>query len=85
MPSSWQPKAAEGDRWNEYAQAYLELNRTLDHVSSVLATELGGVGENATIEGWAGKVQHVGDYFAHCISHRAFAKAAGLGGAAGMD
>jgi epoxyqueuosine reductase len=79
VPSSWQPKAAEGDHWNEYAQAYLELNRTLDHVSSVLATELGGVAEKATIEGWAGKVQHVGDYFAHCISHRAFAEAAGLG------
>jgi epoxyqueuosine reductase QueG len=79
VPPTWQPRAAEGDRWNDYARAYLALNRTLDYVSGVLATEYGGVAEKATIEGWTGKVQHVSDYFPHCVSHRAFAEAAGLG------
>ena len=79
VPSAWQVKKTEQDPWNDYARAYQELNRTLDHVSSVLAAELGGVAEKATIEGWAGTVQNVGDYFPHCVSHRAFAEAAGLG------
>jgi epoxyqueuosine reductase QueG len=79
IPATWQNKKAGSERWNNYARAYQELNRILDHISSSLATEFGGVAEKATIEGWAGKVQHVGDYFAHCISHRAFAEAAGQG------
>ena len=79
VPSAWKSKPSADDRWNEYARAYQMLNRTLDHVSTVLAVEFGGVAEKATIEGWAGKVQYVGDYFAHCVSHRAFAEAAGLG------
>jgi epoxyqueuosine reductase QueG len=79
IPARWQSKRAEGEHWNDYARAYQELNRTLDYVSSSLAAEFDGVAEKATIEGWAGKVQHVDDYFAHCVSHRAFAEAAGLG------
>jgi epoxyqueuosine reductase QueG len=79
IPATWQSKRAGSVHWNDYAQAYHELNRALDYVSSSLAAEFGGVAEKATIEGWAGKVQHVSDYFAHCISHRAFAEAAGLG------
>jgi epoxyqueuosine reductase QueG len=79
IPATWQSKSAGSERWNDYARAYQELNRTLDYVSSELAAEFDGVTEKATIEGWAGKVQHVGDYFAHCVSHRAFAEAAGLG------
>lgn len=78
IPATWRRKAAH-ERWNDYARAYRELNRTLDHVSTAIAAEFGGVAEKATIEGWAGTVQHVGDYFAHCISHRAFAEAARLG------
>ena len=79
IPSTWQNKKTEQDPWNDYARAYQELNRALDHVSSALAVEFGGVAEKATIEGWAGKVQNVGDYFPHCVSHRAFAEVAGLG------
>jgi epoxyqueuosine reductase QueG len=79
IPSAWQSKQTGGDSWNDYARAYQELNRALDHVSSSLAAEFGGVAERATLEGWTGKVQHVGDYFAHCISHRAFAETAGIG------
>jgi epoxyqueuosine reductase QueG len=79
IPAIWQSRKASSEHWNDYARAYQELNRTLDYVSSSLAAEFGGVAENATIEGWTGKVQHVGDYFAHCVSHRAFAEAAGLG------
>lgn len=79
IPATWQSNRAGSEHWNDYARAYQELNHTLDYVSSSLAAEFGGVAENATIEGWTGKVQHVGDYFAHCVSHRAFAEAAGLG------
>jgi epoxyqueuosine reductase len=78
IPATWQ-KSAGSERWNDYARAYHELNRCLDYVSSALAAEFDGVAEKATIEGWAGKVQHVNDYFAHCVSHRAFAEAAELG------
>lgn len=79
IPATWEGGKAATERWNDYARAYQELNRTLDHVSSALAAEFGGVAEKATIEGWAGKVKHVGDYFAHCVSHRAFAEVARLG------
>lgn len=79
IPRTWQNKPPAGSCWNDYARAYLDLNRTLNHITSVLASELGAVAEKATIEGWAGKVHHVNDYFAHCVSHRAFAEAAGVG------
>ncbi len=79
IPSAWQSKKAEGDAWNDYARAYRELNQALDHVSVALAAELGGVGEKSTLEGWTGRVKQVSDYFPHCVSHRAFAEAAGIG------
>jgi len=79
VPATWAAKAEPDDRWNEYARAYDELNRALNHVSATLSAEFGGVAEQATMAGWAGQVQHVQDYFSHCVSHRAFAEAAGLG------
>ncbi|MGC8786049.1 MAG: hypothetical protein ACP5Q1_01325 [Anaerolineae bacterium] len=79
IPSAWQSKSLPNDRWNEYAQAYLTLNRTLNDFTNTLVARLGGIAEQATIEGWAGQVKHVEEYFSHCVSHRAFAEAAGLG------
>jgi epoxyqueuosine reductase QueG len=67
------------DRWNDYARAYGLLNRTLNQFTAALIAQFGGVAEQATVEGWAGTVEHVRDYFSHCVSHRAFAEAAGLG------
>ena len=61
------------------ARAYGELNRLLNRSAQALAQEFGGVAEPATMEGWAGTVEHVAEYFGHCVSHRAFAEAAGLG------
>jgi epoxyqueuosine reductase QueG len=37
------------------------------------------VAEQATVEGWAGAVEHVSEYLGHCVSHRSFAEAAHLG------
>lgn len=79
IPAAWQPHAAEPDQWNVYARAYLEVNRVLNGICDRLAAEFGGVAEKATIEGWAGSVSDVNEYYAHCVSHRAFAEAAGLG------
>jgi epoxyqueuosine reductase QueG len=79
VPADWTARPEPDDRWNEYARAYGELNRTLNRVSATLGAEFGGVAEQATMAGWAGQVQHVQDYFSHCVSHRAFAEAAGLG------
>jgi len=79
VPMTWQAVSRPGDPWGAYARAYHELNQALDFVRDSLAIEFGGVSERATIDGWSGRVQHVGDYYAHCISHRAFAEAAGLG------
>ncbi len=79
IPAAWQSKKIAGDSWNDYARAYRELNQALDQVRSALAAEFGGVAEKATLEGWTGQVQQVSEYFPHCISHRAFAEAAGIG------
>jgi len=79
VPATWTGRPQPDDRWNEYARAYGELNRALDQVSAVLSAEFGGVAEQATMSGQADQVQHVHDYFPHCVSHRAFAEAAGLG------
>lgn len=79
IPSAWQSKPQVNDRWNEYAQAYMTLNRTLSDFTAALVARFGGIAEQATIEGWAGRVKHVEEYFTHCVSHRAFAEAAGLG------
>ncbi|MGQ9493625.1 MAG: hypothetical protein ACUVR2_07670 [Anaerolineae bacterium] len=79
IPTTWQSKASPNDRWNEYAQAYTVLNYTLNEFAQKIVTRFGGLAEQATIEGWAGHVKHVMDYFPHCVSHRVFAEAAGLG------
>jgi epoxyqueuosine reductase QueG len=79
IPASWQAQAGPEDEWNAYARAYGELNRLLNRLVLVLADEFGGVAEQATVEGWAGTVGHVAEYFGHCVSHRAFAEAAQLG------
>jgi len=79
IPAGWVSKLPEDGRWNQYARAYTELNRLLNHIASQLAGRFGGVAEAATVEGWVGQVKHVNDYFPHCVSHRAFAEAAGVG------
>ena len=79
IPASWQAQVKPNDPWNRYARAYGELNRLLNHCVEALASEFGGLGEPATMEGWAGRVGHVEEYFGHCVSHRAFAEAAGVG------
>jgi len=79
VPSTWRNKPSPDDRWNDYARAYQTLNRLLNHFVATLATEFGGIAEQATVEGCAKKLEHVARYFPHCVSHRAFAEAAGLG------
>ncbi len=79
IPAGWVSKPPEDGRWNEYARAYMELNRQLNGIATRLAERFGGVAEQATLEGWVGQVSHVNDYFPVCVSHRAFAEAAGVG------
>lgn len=79
VPSAWRTQASPDDRWNDYARAYQSLNRLLDSLGTRLVARFGGVSEQATVEGSTGRVEHVRDYFPHCVSHRAFAEAAGLG------
>ncbi len=79
IPAGWVSKPSGGGRWNQYARAYTELNRRLNHIATQLAERFGGVAEAATVEGWVGQVQHVTDYWSRCVSHRAFAEAAGVG------
>jgi len=79
IPAGWVKKPPEDCLWNRYARAYKELNQQLNVLSAHLAERFGGVAELATMEGLIGKVGHVNDYFPHCVSHRAFAEAAGLG------
>ena len=79
VPSGWRSSATSDDSWNIYARAYRELNHTLNWLAGELCDEVGGAVEQATMEGWAHTVQHVSDYFPNCVSHRAFAEAAGIG------
>jgi epoxyqueuosine reductase QueG len=79
IPAGWVSKAPEDGQWNRYARAYTELNRLLNEIATRLAKQFGGVAEQATMEGWVGQVSHVNDYFPSCVSHRAFAEAAGVG------
>ncbi|MBM4430011.1 MAG: hypothetical protein FJ026_06625 [Chloroflexi bacterium] len=79
VPAVWTSRAPADSRWNEYARAYRTLNRELNALVLALAEQFDGVAEQATIEGWAGRVAHVSEYFSHCVSHRAFAEKAGLG------
>ena len=79
IPATWQAQADPQGPWNQYARAYNQVNQALNGVSGALAADFGGLAELATIDGWAGAVGHVDEYYPHCISHRAFAEAAGLG------
>ena len=79
IPAGWVSKPPEDGQWNRYARAYTELNRLLNGIATRLAEQFGGVAEQATLEGWVGQVSHVNDYFPLCVSHRAFAEAAGVG------
>jgi epoxyqueuosine reductase QueG len=79
IPEGWVGKPPEDGRWNQYARAYTELNRLLNDIADQLAERFSGVAEGPTLEGWVEQVRHVNDYFSHCVSHRAFAEAAGVG------
>jgi epoxyqueuosine reductase QueG len=79
IPAQWRARPSPDDRWGEYAQAYEELNRLLDRIVSALANSFHGVAEQATLAGWGARISHVSEYYPHCVSHRAFAAAAGLG------
>jgi len=79
IPGEWTTRIPLGSRWDDYAHAYAQLNKSLDRVSRALAGEYGGVAETATLEGIVGQVTHVSQYFPLCVSHRAVAEAAGLG------
>ena len=79
IPAGWVSKPPEDGQWNRYARAYTELNRLLNETATRLAEQFGGIAEQATMEGWVAQVSHVNDYFPACVSHRAFAEAAGVG------
>lgn len=79
IPDGWVGKPPEDGCWNQYAHAYTELNRLLNGIASQLAGRFGGLAEAPTVEGWVERVNHVNDYWSHCVSHRAFAEAAGVG------
>jgi epoxyqueuosine reductase QueG len=79
IPADWVGKPPKDGQWNQYARAYTELNRLLNKIATRLAQQFGGVAEQATMEGWVEQARHVNDYFPACVSHRAFAEAAGVG------
>ena len=79
IPGEWSSKASADERWGDYARAYEEVNRLLNHFAAVLTERFGGAVERATLAGLAARVAHVKEYYPHCVSHRAFAEAAGLG------
>jgi epoxyqueuosine reductase QueG len=79
IPAGWVSRPPGDGQWNRYARAYTELNRLLNEIATQLAEQFDGVAEQATMEGWVGQVSHVNDYFPACVSHRAFAEAAGVG------
>jgi len=79
IPREWVGRRDSRDRWNEYAMAYHEVNRCLAGISRTLAERFRGIAEGPTIEGIAGKLSHVTEYFPRCVSHRAVAEVARLG------
>ena len=79
IPDRWVPRAPHDGSWNDYGSAYAELNRLLNRVVTELGDRFGGIVEQATMTGYAAQVTSVHDYFAACVSHRAFAQAAGVG------
>ncbi len=79
IPQRWAADASEDETWEEYARAYTTVNSQLNSIAGGLARRFGGIAEPATVSGWTGSVRHVSEYYSRCISHRAFAQAAGLG------
>ena len=79
IPDQWLSRAPDDGCWNVCARAYAELHSLLDQIVTELAGRFGGAAESATIEGWGAHVSHVRGYFPACVSHRAFAEAAGVG------
>jgi epoxyqueuosine reductase QueG len=79
IPGEWRTSPLPDDRWSDYVRAYEDLNRLLNLFAAVLTECFGGIAEQATLEGWGGRIAHVRDYDPYCVSHRAFAEAAGLG------
>lgn len=79
IPDKWIDNPLDKTSWNKYARAYTKLNRQLNDISGILAAKFGGISEQSTVEGVTGTVNHVDDYFKNCVSHGAFAEAAGLG------
>ena len=79
IPLGWHASKPSNSRWDNYVRAYHQVNQILNRIASYLADSFGGVAERATMDGLAGQVSHVTQYFPHCVSHRAIAEAAGLG------
>ncbi len=79
IPAQWRARASPDALWSKYAQAYEELNHLLNRIVSALANSFHGMAEQATLAGWGARISHVSEYYPHCVSHRAFAEAAGLG------
>ncbi len=79
IPEGWTARKPDGSRWDEYVDAYHELNRCLDRIGTSLAGQFGGISTVPTRDGIAGRVSHVSQYFPGCVSHRAIAEAVGLG------
>lgn len=67
------------EQWNKYANAYYLLNDQLNIIADKIAKKVEGIPILATLEGIAGKVNHVSDYFPQTVSHRHIAELAGIG------
>jgi len=65
--------------WNRYAAEYRNLNRVLNTVTTHVATWAHGIPLPATIEGIAGSIHRVDEYYGLTVSHRVIAEQAGVG------
>jgi epoxyqueuosine reductase QueG len=79
IPGEWAATKAEAPEWGDYASAFTAVNGQLNRIAQELARRGKGVYEPATISGVASAFGHVKEYFAHCVSHRVYAEAAGIG------
>ncbi len=79
IPQGWPTDRPPDSRWDDYVHAYHAVNLALNRIVWVMAQDFQGVPERATMDGLAGKVEHVTQYFPYCISHRSVAEAARLG------
>lgn len=79
IPVTWTAARSGAEGWNDYARAYEEVNGALNHIAGSLVARFGGIAEQPTLAGWVDNVGHVSECFPHCISHRVYAEAAGLG------